>query len=75
MSGIDVTSQVKFGSVDDESLSITRCVCGTEFPIWTHNIGIYDDVDCMEPCPKCHRRLYFSCSVRVYEHRDEEAGQ
>ena len=75
MSGIDVTSQVEFGPVDDEFLPITRCVCGATFPAWTYSISIYDEPGLLTPCPKCGRRLYFAASVRVYEYRDEEADQ
>ena len=74
MSGIDVTDKVEFGRNDDEYLPITRCVCGAEFPAWTRIISIYDDVDWIEPCPKCHRRLYFAASIRVYEHRENDAS-
>ena len=74
MSGIDVTDRVEFGPVDGESLRITRCVCGATFPAWTYHINIYDEVEWMEPCPKCHRRLYFTTNVRVYEYRDDNAS-
>ena len=67
---IDVTDKVDFGNPDDESLPVTRCVCGHTWPMWDHHISIYDDVNWMNPCPKCGRRLYFRQSIRVYERVD-----
>jgi DNA-directed RNA polymerase subunit RPC12/RpoP len=60
----DVTSKVGYGSVDDESLPINRCVCGTEFGSWSQIIGIYED----NPweCPNCHIRLVFRNRIRIF---------
>ena len=76
MKYIDVTSQVETGSVDDEHMPITRCVCGATFPAWERIISIYDNPDWITPCPKCGRRFFFQPSVKVYElcGDDEEAG-
>jgi len=62
---INVTDKVDFGNPDDESLPLTRCVCGASFEIWTVIISIYRD-DAYE-CPSCKRRLYFSNCVQVFE--------
>ena len=61
----DVTSQVEFGNNDDECLPITKCVCGAVFMPWEFIISIYSD-DAYE-CPKCQRKFYFSCSIRIYQ--------
>ena len=61
----DVTELVRIGSVDDEFLSIGKCVCGAEFKGWDWTISIYRDH--AYECPKCGRKLYFAMSVRVFE--------
>lgn len=63
---LDVTELVTFSSPDDDCLPITKCVCGTEFPIWQFTISIYDDNDAYQ-CPECKRKLWFSSSIHVYE--------
>lgn len=67
----DVTDQVDFGDVDGECLPLTRCVCGTKFPLWDHILGIYDDHPAV--CPSCGALLYFRCSIRVFERKSEAA--
>ena len=61
----DVTELVRIGSVDDEFLSIGKCVCGAEFKGWDWTISIYRE-DAYE-CPKCGRKFYFQQTVRVFE--------
>jgi len=62
----DVTELVRIGSMDDELLSIGKCVCGAEFKSsWTFNISSYRE-NAFE-CPKCGRKLYFAMSVCVFE--------
>lgn len=62
---IDVTDQVDTGPVDDECMSLCKCVCGAKFEYWTMIISIYEN-DPTE-CPHCKRKLFFSHSVRVYQ--------
>lgn len=66
----DVTSEVSFGSVDDESLPLGKCVCGKRFRLWDHILGIYPDM--ANRCPECGRKLYFSVEVHVYEVNGDE---
>lgn len=61
----DVTDLVQRGSIDDEVMPISKCVCGAEFPDWKFYISIYRDTP--YHCPSCNRGLYFSMQVRVYE--------
>jgi DNA-directed RNA polymerase subunit RPC12/RpoP len=67
----DVTDDVSFGSADDESLPITKCICGQKFEHWTHIISIYAD-DPIE-CPNCGAKLYFRSQVRVFMVVDSES--
>lgn len=60
----DVTSQVEFQNNDDESLPITRCVCGEKFSAWYRTLSIYEEGPW--ECPKCGVRLMFSCGITVY---------
>ena len=61
----DVTNLVDFTNNDDECLSITECVCGAKFTPWKFFISIYPDS--AYECPNCHRKFYFSFSIRIYE--------
>ena len=63
----DVTEYVEFGSVDDESLPLTKCVCGKKFDSWHHILGIESDEEYAKECPECGRKLFFRNSVHVYE--------
>ena len=66
MSVKDVTSLVEVGSIDDELIPITKCVCGATFKNWGgFVISIYEDMPYR--CPKCGRGLYFSIELHVYE--------
>ena len=61
----DVTNLVKFDLNDDTSLPLLKCVCGRQFKMWEHIIG-------MEPkgatlCSRCGRNLYFEVVIKVYE--------
>ena len=62
---IDVTDKVCFGSIDDECMPLTKCVCGEEYAHWVLVLSIYPDSP--TECPKCGRQYYFSASVRVYQ--------
>jgi hypothetical protein len=62
----DVTDIVVQGSmIDDELMSMVQCVCGESFDYCDYVIGVYPD--CANPCPTCGAKLYFSCSVKVYQ--------
>jgi len=61
----DVTQDVQFGPVDDESLPLLRCVCGEQFKPWEQVISIYKDHPWV--CPKCGAKLIFSNNVFVYK--------
>ena len=55
---------------DDESLPLTRCVCGTTFSAWRGPIlSVYPDHPTMMPC--CGRRLWWSQVIMVHEARLE----
>lgn len=62
---IDVTDKIELGSVDDELVPITKCVCGAEFEWWHFYISIYPDTP--YGCPKCGREFYFENTVKVYQ--------
>lgn len=67
----DVTDKVRFGSVDDESLPIDKCVCGEKFNGWAdYVISIYDDNP--HVCDKCGAKLFFRNSIRIYQVVDDE---
>lgn len=61
----DVTSQVEFGDIDSESLSLTKCVCGKPFASWGRIISIYPDL--AKPCRECGRRFFFTVDIKVFE--------
>ena len=61
----DVTKVVKFEDNDGEVLPLTRCVCGTTWPAWEFQLGVYRDL--ARGCPRCGRRLYFAMKVLVFE--------
>lgn len=61
----DVTKFVEFDNNDDESLPVTKCVCGKRFRLWEWSISIYDD-DPTE-CPHCGAKLYFRNNICVYQ--------
>lgn len=65
MKSIDVTNKVDFQNNDDDSLPLTKCVCGKEFHVWDFIISIYGDM--ARECPNCRRKLYFKNSITVYE--------
>ncbi len=60
----DVTDKVDFQNPDDEALPLTRCVCGTTFPVWSEIVSIYQDRPWV--CPTCSVKLVFANAVRVY---------
>ena len=62
---VDVTDKVGVGMIDDESLPLTKCICGVVFIPWEMVLGIYKD----DPttCPYCHRKFYFTNNISVYE--------
>ena len=61
----DVTDKVDFQNPDDESLPLTRCVCGASFAPWEQIISIYGDLPW--ECPKCAAKLVFRNAVRIYQ--------
>jgi len=61
----DVTGKVNFSFPDDESLPITKCVCGRTFGLWNFIINM--DKESPVECPECGRKLYFESEIRVYE--------
>lgn len=61
----DVTRKVAFGWPDDESLPITKCVCGAKFEPWQQTIGVYNDF--VTPMPCCGRKLVFTIKTKVHE--------
>jgi DNA-directed RNA polymerase subunit RPC12/RpoP len=65
MSIIDVTDQVECSNPDDECIALRKCICGHEFEGWSMILSIYEDRP--TECPYCKRKLFFSCSVRVYQ--------
>jgi hypothetical protein len=67
---LDVTDQVIMGSIEDESLVITKCVCGQEFSPW--DFIIHTDRGFLGNCPSCNRSLYFKLTVRVYEMKERQ---
>lgn len=63
----DVTNLVNFGSVDDESLPLTKCICGETWSNWSGPIlSIYPDPDLLQSCPICSRKYYFRNEIKVY---------
>jgi hypothetical protein len=65
MSIVNVTAQVDFELNDDESLALTKCVCGARFEPWTFIIDMYKN----DPvaCPMCDRKLFFTLDIAVFE--------
>jgi len=61
----DITDEVEFDLNDSECLPFTRCACGHEFKPWNFVIGVERDYP--KSCPNCHRELYFTISIRVFE--------
>jgi len=62
---IDVTDQVYFGQSDDESLPLTKCVCGKEHEPW--DVILHIERDDISPCDNCGRKLYWRGTIKVYE--------
>lgn len=66
----DVSSEFMAGSVDDESLPITQCMCGEKFNGWADFVlSIYREY--ATECPKCHRKFYFRNSIRIFQVGEE----
>lgn len=61
----DMTSFVRTGSIDNESLPLEKCACGREFSGWDFQLGIYREMP--KECPQCKRLLYFSVSIHVMQ--------
>ena len=61
----DITNLVDFGDIDGESIPLTKCACGQHYDSWQFIVSIYrnDPVECIN----CHRKLYCSIEVKVYE--------
>ncbi len=72
MSAKEVTNLVEIGSLYEEMLPVTKCVCGAQFGAWWDKAPFFDINTCVfDPdihhCPKCGRGLYFSVDIHVYE--------
>jgi hypothetical protein len=67
----DVTKLVSFQENDGECLPLIKCVCGKEFKSWDNVIGVYKEYS-HENCSNCHRKFYFTNSIKVYEVEDVE---
>ncbi|KKM40390.1 hypothetical protein LCGC14_1563890 [marine sediment metagenome] len=68
---IDVTAEVDFGWNDDETLPLTKCVCGEKWGAWSGPLlGIEKDYP--TECPNCGRKLYWTTRIRVLEITDQE---
>lgn len=65
---IDITDKVKFENPDDESLPLTRCVCGKEFQPWGFILGVEKEEGWMHQCPNCKRFLFWELHVKVFEY-------
>lgn len=65
----DVTSIVDFQNNDDESLPLTKCVCGQTFKPWEFIISIYEDDPSI--CPNCGRKLFFKLGIQVFSVDDD----
>ena len=65
MADRDVTELVRCGSIDDETMPIEKCICGTEYSPWRFFISIYRNA--AYECPACNRKLYFRQTVSVFE--------
>jgi hypothetical protein len=63
--GLDVTDQVSFYFPDDETLPLTKCVCGKIFALWEFVISMYREHPTV--CPNCGCWLYFKQEIRVFE--------
>lgn len=63
---VDVTKDVAFENNDDESLPLTRCLCGATWRPWNGPIlSVYDDQP--TSCGACGREFYFSNQIHVYQ--------
>ena len=62
MKSSDVTHAVEFGINDEESLPMTKCLCGQHFDLWDFIIGKWT---IPTPCPTCGRKYYFENDIRV----------
>lgn len=65
----DVSALCDWLNPDDESLPLTKCVCGKAYQAWDFTLGIYLDEPRTMPC--CGRKLFFKHYVRVLEVREE----
>lgn len=66
----NVTDRVKFGLNDEESLPLTKCVCGKEFESWDFVIGMDEDTQYCSVCPSCGAKLFFRTVATVYQVED-----
>ncbi len=68
MNDINVTNQVSFEMNDGECLPLIKCVCGQKYILWDNIISVYRD-DANE-CSNCHRKLYFTIGINIWEVKD-----
>ena len=65
---LDVTEQVQFGYIDNESMPLHKCVCGKKFDGWDQVLSMYEN-DAWQ-CDGCGRKLFFRCHVSVFQVTD-----
>jgi hypothetical protein len=67
----DVTEKVDFQNNDDETLPLTKCVCGAVFRPWDQFISIYPETPWT--CPECGAKLFFQLGIRVFRVREDHS--
>jgi DNA-directed RNA polymerase subunit RPC12/RpoP len=60
----DITNQIEWAVLDDNALSISKCVCGKTFD---YNFWIETDKSYPNKCPSCDRKMFFTVKITVYE--------
>jgi len=71
-SQVDVTSQVRFGDVDGESLPMEKCICGKVWDAWTFVLDIYADSPSV--CENCGRKFFFHNDIKIFQVVDEKSS-
>ena len=66
MSSKDVTRLVEFSYPDEESLPITKCVCGARFDLWDFVIDAEWEKE-KYSCPVCNTKLCWTQTITVYQ--------
>lgn len=68
---IEITDKVEFDLNDDESLPLTKCVCGKKFEAWNFIIGVDKDKQYMKQCSACGRFLFWELTIKVFEYKPQ----